>query len=541
MPIRLASHLYRNRHGWFYFRLIVPHDLRPHLQQCDVRFSLNTEQRQEAIILALPLIAALPQLLSDLRRMAGDKDTPAPDYFQRWLEEKKRTITLAVRVEELEARLQDAEDKLTQSVPRANAQRVVKAAHVQGQLRGKRELEERLIFPWLPEKTATFSELLAAYLRSFDYRPEGGAKKPITPKTLESYTKDIGFFVNVMGELRIGEIDRDVAGAYFQTLRKLPPNLSRLAKYRGKTIPEILAMNDPPQSPENASKKMERVSFMFNWALEEKRKWGIDANPFEGFGQSADNESLRRPFSPDELRAIFGHSDFTAEKFFTSYAFWLIPLAIYTGARLGELAQLDLKDFIEVEGIPCVDINDTDAVEVITDVGGRRKRVKNRNAKRLVPIHPELIRIGILRHVANLRGRGEQRLFPELSRTRRDGPAHAASNWFQRFRKAVGLSGKQETVFHSFRHLFITTLLDAGTAPHLIAPIVGHEGKLVTDTVYWNKRDATKRLPTVEAFTLPDDLAQLIPTIEKITFARTPGPRRNNARKPTHDATDTSK
>lgn len=325
--------------------------------------------------------------------------------------------------------------------------------------------------------------------------------KPPGAKTLQGYKKDIGFFITVMGDVHIGSIDRDFAGEYFNVLRKLPANLSRKAKYKNKTIPELLALNDPPQSEYNASKKMERPFGMFKWALREKRKFGIDANPFEGFGQSGDNAVKRRPFTHDELLALLRHPDFIKRQFKTTYSYWLMPLAMFTGARLGELAQLDLKDFVNVDGIDCIDINDIEAAEDIEVEDGRKKRVKTKNAKRLVPLHPQLIRLGLLRYVETLREKKQIHLFQELSRTRRDGPAQAASNWFQRFRARVGITTKQETVFHSFRHGFITNLLDAGVTPYLVAPIVGHEGELITGQVYWNLKNAAKRKPTVDAFT----------------------------------------
>ena len=246
---------------------------------------------------------------------------------------------------------------------------------------------------------------------------------------------------------------------------------------------------------------------------------------------SENNETKRRPFTAEELRALLSHPEFIKRKFSNSYAFWLIPLATYTGARLGELCQLDLKDFVEVESIPCIDINDiategAEAEEEVAAPEGGGKKLKTRNAKRLIPIHPELIRIGILRHVERLRQQGEQRLFPELSRTNRDGPGAAASKWFARFRDKAGVSTKQETVFHSFRHLFISTILDGGTiSPHMLAPIVGHEAELITGKVYWNKKDATKRLPAVEAFTLPDDITAMFPTVEEVTFSPRRGPK----------------
>lgn len=532
MPIRLATHLYRNRHGMFYFRFILPKDLKGYLHKCELRFSLKTEQRHDAIYFAAQIIVDLPRLAADLRRMKNDEETPPPDYFEKWRAQMFVNSSLRAKVKMLESDLAEQQERMAQMVPLARAKRVGKIMHEKGQLRGKQELEERLAFPWLPERTPLFSKLRQSYLKSLNHRPEGGAKKPPTPKTVEDYGKAIQLFITVMSDRHIGAIDREVVGEYFNILKQLPANISRLPKYRGKTIPELLAMKDPPQSEVTISKKIERISTMFGWALEERRTWGIDANPFTGYGQSGNSETSRRPFTHDELVALLTHPVFVERKFNTTYSFWLMPLAIFTGARLSELTQLDLQDFVEVDGIWCIDINDIDAGETIME-GDRKKRVKTKNARRLVPIHHELIRIGILRYVETLRGRGERHLFPELSRTRRDGTGHAASNWFGRFRVSVGvgIEAKQEAVFHSFRHLFITNILDAGgISPHQLAPIVGHEAELITGQVYWNKKNAAQRQPAVEAFALAQDILALIPTIEEVTFTAPRGAKAGRKR-----------
>jgi integrase len=530
MSIKLATHLYRNRHGTFYFRLVIPRDLRSQSQQSEIRFSLHTEQRDKAIIRAFPLIAELPALISDLRQMTDDETVPAAERIKILLEEKRDDIKAQEQIEDLQNQLAAAHRQLALSVPRTNAERVVKAGYDKGQLKGKRELEDKLVFPWLPERTVHFSELKAAYLKSLTNRPDGARKKPPSENTLREYGRALELFITVMGDCRIGGIDRQVVEDYFSILKRLPSHMNVKAKYRDKTIPELLAMNDPPQEESTISLKIERISFMFKWALDEKRKWGIDANPFMGFGQAESEKPTRRPFTRDELLAILQHPDFLNRSFTNSYAFWLIPLATYTGARLGELAQLDLKDFVKVDGVDCIDINDIDAVEIVEGEGGKKKRVKNRNAKRLVPIHSELVRIGVLRHVERLRMTDQQQLFPELSRKRRGGAADAASKWFGRAKNTVGIIVKQEAVFHSFRHLFITNILDSGVAEHMLAPIVGHETKLITGQVYWNKKDATKRLPTVETFALPDDLRELFPSIEDVTFTPRRGPHPGHRR-----------
>lgn len=42
MSIRLPSHLYRNRHGTFYFRFVIPKDLQGHAKQSELRLPMTT-------------------------------------------------------------------------------------------------------------------------------------------------------------------------------------------------------------------------------------------------------------------------------------------------------------------------------------------------------------------------------------------------------------------------------------------------------------------------------------------------------------------
>ena len=77
---------------------------------------------------------------------------------------------------------------------------------------------------------------------------------------------------------------------------------------------------------------------------------------------------------------------------------------------------------------------------------------------------------------------------------------------------------KHTKVFHSFRHTFISALLNDDVPETAIAPIVGHEGKLVTSKVYWNTKDPVKRKPTVEKFQPHPDVWALVPKLEDITI-----------------------
>lgn len=65
------------------------------------------------------------------------------------------------------------------------------------------------------------------------------------------------------------------------------------------------------------------------------------------------------------------------------FKYWVPLLGLYTGARINELAQLFLVDFQAQGDVQVISINDD----------GEGKRLKTKASKRLVPIHPELVRL----------------------------------------------------------------------------------------------------------------------------------------------------
>jgi integrase len=149
----------------------------------------------------------------------------------------------------------------------------------------------------------------------------------------------------------------------------------------------------------------------------------------------------------------------------------------------------------------------------------RRISASRTRARRLVPIHEKLIEKGLIPYVESLRMEGHDRLFPFL-KPGRDGFSGIPSKWFGRYKERCGIVAKQTKVFHSFRHTFISALLDDGVVETAIAQIVGHEQKLITGQVYWNAKDAAKRKPTVEQFQPPHEVWSLVPKFEDVTIAK---------------------
>lgn len=150
-------------------------------------------------------------------------------------------------------------------------------------------------------------------------------------------------------------------------------------------------------------------------------------------------------------------------------AFWLPILALYTGARLGELAPLTASNIRldEGTGIPFIEITEDEE---------RGASLKTRSSRRIVPIHPQLKALGFLELVASRREEGDRtQLFPLLEPGPHGGFGEAWSKWFHRYIRSIGIENK-DRVFHSFRHTFKDALRGAGVSEDVHDALTGHSG-----------------------------------------------------------------
>jgi integrase len=151
-------------------------------------------------------------------------------------------------------------------------------------------------------------------------------------------------------------------------------------------------------------------------------------------------------------------------------AFWLPLLALYTGARLSELAALTAGDVVieRPSGI---------AILAITEDLDQGRTLKTLASRRVVPIHPELIRLSFLSFVEDIcRDHGRPtRLFPLLTPGSRGGLGEGWSKWFGRYIRSIGITNTA-SVFHSFRHGFKDALRTAGVDEDVNDALTGHVG-----------------------------------------------------------------
>jgi integrase len=205
---------------------------------------------------------------------------------------------------------------------------------------------------------------------------------------------------------------------------------------------------------------------IFECARRRGRFTGRD-NPFDGMKAKVAGSSYQ-PFTIPQLQTLFGalprevrpakHSPETALP-------WVALIALYTGARLEEIAQLTTADVREESAngarVWCIDVHN----------GGENK-LKNDSSARLIPVHSELVRLGLLDYVKALRAGP---LFPGLTRRESKGGKVGArvGELFRKRLVALGLK-RDGLCFHSLRHCVAGRLDAAGVPQSDAARVLGH-------------------------------------------------------------------
>lgn len=320
----------------------------------------------------------------------------------------------------------------------------------------------------VPVDLKTLSVAVEEYLREKEQRGS------ITPNTKEDYRCTLGEFVEVIGDIPANRLGIGDLKRYREFVFNCPARRSILPRYKNKTLQQIIGMSIPPEdrlSPTSMSTRFVKISSFLDW-LKTDCQLPLE---FKGLFRVVSDkrpDEERDVFTPEDLKALFGCPDYVEDRFRESFQFWLPLLAAYTGARLEELGQLHLDDFKQDEesGLWYLDLRDD----------SEDKSLKNKTARRRVPLHKDLLEVGLLERVAVLRKQGHDRLFPELTRCNaRAKYTDKASQWFGRHVKKLGIrdEGEKKT-FHSLRHTFITYFKQRGflntPAELQLAEITGH-------------------------------------------------------------------
>jgi len=180
--------------------------------------------------------------------------------------------------------------------------------------------------------------------------------------------------------------------------------------------------------------------------------------------------------------------------------YWMPLMLPLYGGRSSELAGLGLAEVHELEPIPYFRIDYTDD-----------RALKNIQSIRRLPIHPELIRLGFIDYVTELRAAGCSLLFPEMKSLKsttfagtfyksifRPLRAWAFPNGTP-WRHRAGGAWKDKDV-HSFRGL-ATTMLKGRVASEVRCDLFGHEGETETARTYDEEVELSIKLDALHLLT----------------------------------------
>jgi len=177
----------------------------------------------------------------------------------------------------------------------------------------------------------------------------------------------------------------------------------------------------------------------------------------------------RRGFNGNELKMLFESEDYQLCRFKRPCDYWLPLLALFTGARQGELVQLYVEDIYQVDGTWVIDINNK-----------ADKRLKSEDAGRVVPLHRQLEKLGLILYLEKCKKLKQVKLFPAEKRNERD--QFAYSKRFSSYRKKCGVvDGLVD--FHAFRHTVSGILIGKGVGEGIVNDIVGHASQQRSETL----------------------------------------------------------
>ena len=302
-------------------------------------------------------------------------------------------------------------------------------------------------------------------------------RKGISEATLDEYRLSVSELEEICGNKCVSEFTFDDGKLYRDTMMKLPKHRKKGA-YKDKSINELITLDftdGQKLSTKTINGRITNLITYFTWL---KQSQLVNQNPFENLKLKSESKSYT-PYSDDDLKLIFNTHLFSDSSYRNSKRtgkqsqWWLLVLATYTGARLGELAQIRLQDISNTRGILSITVTDE----------GEGMRVKTSAGRRTFPVHSDLLKLGFESYVDRLRNSGQIKLLPQLPASIRKA-GDATSKWYnERYRDIFFPQFKTDKkVFHSFRHTFIQRAVQAGLELQYIQQMVGHEKKFFGET-----------------------------------------------------------
>lgn len=298
-------------------------------------------------------------------------------------------------------------------------------------------------------------------------------------KTLLENKRVLSLFLQVFGKAReLRTLNASDVRRFRDVLKTIPASYMKAKANSGKSIEEVLKnpAGAKTLADKTAGKYFHNLKAFLKWCCDEEY---LDAVPGAGIkfaGSKSDARDARHPFSNEQLTRLFSSPQYKGHQsvgrrnepgnmVVRDGNFWIPLIGLYSGMRLGEIVQLLLTDIRSSDDIWYFSVARAE---------GEVKQIKSDAGHRWVPIHPQLINLGLLEcRAAELAKGGKGRLFPEILPGKDGYFSHNFSKSFSRYLKIVGVK-TPKTSFHSFRHNFKDALVAAGIEESRRRALMGH-------------------------------------------------------------------
>ncbi|BDQ36162.1 integrase [Pseudodesulfovibrio nedwellii] len=316
-------------------------------------------------------------------------------------------------------------------------------------------------------KAFPLSELIPDFIDSGDFA--------VTTKT--KYNEDLQNFMEIIGDISIGEIGHDTMREFRNALKQLPKAKNKSPLYREKSIAELLETDIPKKdrlSARTVTNKIMTISSFFKWAILEGY---METNFAKGKGirGAKSTTAIYQRFSTQDLTNIFTDKRYVNDTHNKHWHFWTPLLALYTGARQSALAALHCDDLRQTE----------DEIWYL-----HIRKDKTPSGKRDIPLHDFIIKeLNFPAFVQQQKAKGHETIFQIKPKNDRDGQ-RISDWWTKTFTPKINISPAEEgrkKVFHSFRSCLINAAKQNGASTRKLEETVGHSDSTGTRQMSMSK------------------------------------------------------
>ena len=307
--------------------------------------------------------------------------------------------------------------------------------------------------------------------------------------TLHETEHTLRLFRDLIDDTPLAQIDTPHIDAFRDAMAHWPARARVMGNYKDLSPRQIVAKGRESDirkiGVRTMDKHLDRLGVFFNEAV---RRRELAHNPVDGLQlqtNQAKYEPTRRSFRPDELRTLFDPDHRARYCSADPMFFWLPLLALFTGARLNELAYLATHSLTQEAGAWGIHIT---------------TKVKNAQSRRFVPLPDRLLALGLVDYAQDIRAWGFTDLFPGGSKQAKNGPGDKVSKWFNRsYLERICKIKDADVSFHSFRHTVSTAGDQLGFTEAQMGKITGHAARSIQSKFYIDPKTVPERKAMIDA------------------------------------------